>query len=300
MEDRNWPNLAAMFFDQARAARRPAVPVGKARRRLSPDRLARGRFARRRLARGLRALGIGRGDRVALVSENRPEWVIADLAIMSAGGDHRAGLYHQHASRIIATCSATAARAPPSSRPRRWRSALLPAAADRARQRQRRHRDRAAARRAPAKTPPPCVAATCWRRAPGAGEDVAAWVAELRRDDIACLIYTSGTGGLPKGVMTSHGNILANCRGAFRAAGDDRARRRGVPDRSCRCRIPTSTPRGMMFPISLGAADLFRRRGRDAGDQHARGAADNHDRGAAALRDHASAHPARQSSARAA
>ena len=39
----------------------------------------------RRLALGLRSLGIDRGERVGLVSENRPEWVIADLAIMSAG-----------------------------------------------------------------------------------------------------------------------------------------------------------------------------------------------------------------------
>ncbi len=38
-----------------------------------------------RLARGLIALGVEPGDRVALVSENRPEWAIADLAIMSAG-----------------------------------------------------------------------------------------------------------------------------------------------------------------------------------------------------------------------
>ena len=39
----------------------------------------------RALAHGLRALGIGRGDRVALVSESRPEWFIADLAIMTTG-----------------------------------------------------------------------------------------------------------------------------------------------------------------------------------------------------------------------
>ena len=39
----------------------------------------------RDLARGLRALGLERGDRVGLVAENRPEWVIADLAIMSVG-----------------------------------------------------------------------------------------------------------------------------------------------------------------------------------------------------------------------
>ena len=37
------------------------------------------------LSRGLRALGVSGGDRVGLVSENRPEWLIADLAIMSAG-----------------------------------------------------------------------------------------------------------------------------------------------------------------------------------------------------------------------
>ena len=34
----------------------------------------------------LRARGIAPGDRVLLVSENRPEWLIADLAIMAAGG----------------------------------------------------------------------------------------------------------------------------------------------------------------------------------------------------------------------
>ena len=37
------------------------------------------------LAESLRALGLNEGDRVALVSENRPEWCIADLAIMAAG-----------------------------------------------------------------------------------------------------------------------------------------------------------------------------------------------------------------------
>ena len=36
------------------------------------------------LAENLRALGLAAGDRVMLVSENRPEWCIADLAIMAA------------------------------------------------------------------------------------------------------------------------------------------------------------------------------------------------------------------------
>ncbi|WP_414690593.1 AMP-binding protein, partial [Novosphingobium sp. UBA1939] len=37
------------------------------------------------MAEALRGLGLKDGDRVALVSENRPEWCLADLAIMAAG-----------------------------------------------------------------------------------------------------------------------------------------------------------------------------------------------------------------------
>ena len=39
----------------------------------------------RHIALGLEDLGIKAGDRVALISENRPDWSIADLAILSAG-----------------------------------------------------------------------------------------------------------------------------------------------------------------------------------------------------------------------
>ena len=38
---------------------------------------------------------------------------------------------------------------------------------------------------------------------------------EIQRKDLACIIYTSGTQGNPKGVMLSHGGILNNCEGAY-------------------------------------------------------------------------------------
>jgi len=37
---------------------------------------------------------------------------------------------------------------------------------------------------------------------------------KIQRKDMACIIYTSGTQGNPKGVMLSHGGILSNCEGS--------------------------------------------------------------------------------------
>src|SRR5262249_15467236 len=51
--------------------------------------------------------------------------------------------------------------------------------------------------------------------ATGADSDTPERVAPLQRGDVCCLIYTSGTGGVPKGVMHTHGSILCNLRGCY-------------------------------------------------------------------------------------
>ena len=83
--ERHWPNLAAMFFDQARRYGDKPFLWAKREGSYRPISWREAAAQVEGLARGLRALGLARGDRVALVSENRPEWMIADLAIISAG-----------------------------------------------------------------------------------------------------------------------------------------------------------------------------------------------------------------------
>src|SRR5262249_10141252 len=85
MDYDNCSSLAAMFFAQVdRLGDKPFLWVKREGRYRSISWAEAARDVRR-LALGLRSLRIECGDRIGLVSENRPEWVIADLAIMSAG-----------------------------------------------------------------------------------------------------------------------------------------------------------------------------------------------------------------------
>ena len=85
MSEHRWPNVVAMLLDQAE--RLGDAPFLWAKhdddwRPLSWRQVSETAMA---LAAGLRAAGIASGERVALVAENRPEWLIADIAIMAAG-----------------------------------------------------------------------------------------------------------------------------------------------------------------------------------------------------------------------
>jgi long-chain acyl-CoA synthetase len=202
-----------------------------------------------RLARGLRALGVKPGDRVALISDNRPEWLIADHAIMAAGGisvptfttntpaDHRHVLTHSGAIGAIVADKAIARR-------------LLPAALDAPELRFIIGMEDLELAQAP------IVEMLGWdevlARGDGAPDDVGATVAALQRADTACFIYTSGTGGTPKAVMLSHGAILCNCLGAYHLLLDI-----GLGDEVFLSFLPLSHAyehtAGQFFPISIGA-----------------------------------------------
>ena len=80
----HFPNLVAMFL--ARAAAKGDKPFLWAKRDGAWKSISWRDAARQvaALAQSLRKMGLQPGDRVALVSENRPEWLIADLGIMAA------------------------------------------------------------------------------------------------------------------------------------------------------------------------------------------------------------------------
>ena len=81
----NWSNLVTMFFDQAASLKDKPFLWAKQGSQYQSRSWAEVAGAVSALARGLRDLGIVDGDRVVLVSENRPEWLIAEVAIMAAG-----------------------------------------------------------------------------------------------------------------------------------------------------------------------------------------------------------------------
>ncbi|GGD62119.1 AMP-binding protein [Erythrobacter arachoides] len=164
------------------------------------------------LAENLRAMGLKDGDRVVIVAENRPEWCIADLAIMAAGlvstpayttnteGDHC------HILNDSGACAAIVSNA-------KLARVLLPAIMKTGKARH------VVVMEGVSTAQSGAYDLHRWDTmisgdAEAARHAVDARIAGIGREDMACIIYTSGTSGAPRGVMLPHRAILHNAGAA--------------------------------------------------------------------------------------
>ena len=168
---------------------------------------------------GLGLLGIRSGDRVAIISESRPEWLIADLAILALGGvtvPIYPTLNGAQARYILADSGARAVIVSTKLQLDKIQEVrhLLPAvesiivieAAD-----------AGTAAASPSVLAFHTVAERGHSRMAvewGAGREFQQAARAVAPDQLATIIYTSGTTGEPKGVMLSHANLVANLKGA--------------------------------------------------------------------------------------
>ncbi|SEK50588.1 long-chain acyl-CoA synthetase [Sphingomonas palmae] len=212
----HFPNLVAMFF--TRAAEKGDAPFLWAKRdgawasitwRDAAEKVA-------RLAAALNTIGVERGDRVMLVSENRPEWCLSDLAIMAAGAitvptyttnterDHTHIIENSGAKAVIVSTDKLA-------------KTLMPAIL-------RSIQPQILIGIDPVRLGQTPFDVYDWQTLidthPASIDDVRAQ-ADFARADPACIIYTSGTGGAPRGVVQHHGAILHNVKGCCDVISED-------------------------------------------------------------------------------
>ncbi len=201
-----------------------------------------------KLAIALKNLEVKKGDRVAIVSENRPEWAIADLAIMSIGAitvptyitntisDHQHILSDSNAIGVIVSNETLA------------KNVLAAAANINSTQFVVAIEDIVATSQS--------TSLHHWNNILNTIADSAKNIFQISdgilRQDTACIIYTSGTGGKPKGVMLSHEAIITNCMGAHEIL-----QLLGLGKEVFLSFLPLSHAyehtAGLYFPISIGA-----------------------------------------------
>tara|TARA_B100000965_G_scaffold403155_1_gene430640 strand:- start:312 stop:2102 length:1791 start_codon:yes stop_codon:yes gene_type:complete len=163
------------------------------------------------IARSLMDLGVLKGDRVVILSENRPEWQIADLAIMSIGAitvpvyttsttdDYSHVINHSGARCMIISSHELCVKALPAVEGSTDCKNVIKINDD-------------------GQSYSNPVNISQWndliKNQENENYSFNEEIKSIKRTDTACIIYTSGTGGNPKGVMLSHGAMLSNCTGA--------------------------------------------------------------------------------------
>ena len=243
-------NLVSLFL--TRAAEKGDQPFLWAKREGAWRAMSWGEAARQvaSLAASLKRIGLQPGDRVCLVSENRPEWLIADIGIMAAGcvtvptyttnttRDHAHVLGNSGARAVIVSNQKLAKNLIPAVLTSSECHHVIGMELIRSGQ------------------TPDWVNCHSWTELVSGEADVAALereVKQIARGDLACIIYTSGTGGAPRGVQQHHGAILHNVEGCTDIISTDF----GWDDEIFLSFLPASHAYehtgGQHFPVALGA-----------------------------------------------
>ena len=145
-----------------------------------------------------------KGDRCVLLSENRPEWLISDIAIMNAGGV-TVPLFTTYSEKdyeyILNNCKPKVCIVSNNNQLKKIEKFISDEtrvlSIDKLNQNIENIRD------------------IFEKHSEQSPKQISLnYNNKIERKDLACIIYTSGTTGNPKGVMLSHGGILSNCEGA--------------------------------------------------------------------------------------
>jgi len=145
-----------------------------------------------------------KGDRCVLLSENRPEWLISDIAIMNAGGV-TVPLFTTYSEKdyeyILNDCKPKICIVSNNNQLKKIEKFISNEtrvlSIDKLNQNIENIND---------------IFGRYSKQSPK--QISLNYNNKIERKDLACIIYTSGTTGNPKGVMLSHGGILSNCEGA--------------------------------------------------------------------------------------
>ena len=207
----NYNNIVSMFFEKSKEMKDKPYLWEKKNNIFESLTWEDVELSVKSVARSLIGLGILKGDRVIILSENRPEWQIADLAIMSIGAitvpvyttsttaDYSHVINHSGARCMIISSHELCVKALPALESSSNCKNIIKIDDDN-------------------QTYNNPVNILHWddlnKNNENTNYDFHEEIKSIKRTDTACIIYTSGTGGNPKGVMLSHGAMLSNCTGA--------------------------------------------------------------------------------------
>jgi long-chain acyl-CoA synthetase len=200
--------LAQLFVNTVKTYRRDTFLLRKVDgvyRPISTDEFAE---KVRRLALALNSLGFGKGEKLCLLSENRPEWTMTDLAVLCAGGLTVPIYTTLVTSQIQYIIDDSDAAIVVFSDAGQWNK-IEPVRASLGKVRYFVTLEDTAPEGVLTFRELLAKGEAVEAKSPGLFDEL---VARVRPDDEASLIYTSGTTGVPKGVVLTHDNFLSNVK----------------------------------------------------------------------------------------